>query len=52
MGGTELDHNGLIATKFLYYAGDPDNKWKVTEAGKYKLTFDLKNRTFAATFVE
>ena len=52
VGGTELDHNGLIATKFLYYAGDPDNKWKVTEAGKYKLTFDLKNRTFAATFVE
>lgn len=52
VNGTEIDHNGMVAQKFLYYAGDPDNKWKIVEAGKYRLTLDLKNRTFAASFVE
>ena len=52
VNGTEIDHNGMVKQKFLYYAGDPDNKWKIIEAGKYKLTLDLMNRTFEATFVE
>lgn len=52
VNGTEIDHNGMVAQKFLYYAGDPDNKWKIVEAGKYRLTLNLYERTFEATFVE
>ena len=28
-----------------------DKKWKVTKAGKYKLTLDLKNKKFKAEYI-
>ena len=39
---TELSKSGLSEATFVMYAGDPDNKWKVKEAGKYRITFHLK----------
>ena len=33
------------------HAGDPDNKWKVTEDGKYKLSFDMRNWTFSTQYL-
>ena len=33
------------------HAGDPDNKWNVTEAGKYRLTFDLRNWTMSTAYL-
>ena len=31
--------------------GNPDNKWKVEDAGTYKLVFDLRNWTVSATYI-
>lgn len=33
------------------HAGNPDSKWKVTEAGIYSLTFDLRNWTMSASYI-
>ena len=33
------------------HAGDPDNKWKVAEEGKYKLSFDMRNWTFSTEYL-
>lgn len=33
------------------WAGAPDNKWRVAEAGKYRLTFDLRNWTISTTYL-
>ena len=46
--GCEISGSGVQETTFIMYAGDPDNKWRVTEAGNYRLTFDLRNWTIAA----
>ncbi|MBS7410842.1 MAG: DUF5116 domain-containing protein, partial [Muribaculaceae bacterium] len=44
---TAISSAGVASPDFLFYAGDPDNKWKVTEAGTYHITFNLKNYTIA-----
>lgn len=36
---------------FAMWAGDPDNKWKVTDAGKYRLTFDMRNWTMSTEYL-
>ena len=41
----EVDANGVAANDFVVSAGDPDNQWKVTEAGTYKITLNLNNKT-------
>lgn len=41
----EVNANGVAANDFVVSAGDPDNQWKVTEAGTYKITLNLKNKT-------
>ena len=48
---TSISSAGVAAPGFDFYAGDPDNKWKVTEAGKYLITFDLQKRTITAKFI-
>lgn len=40
-----------LDTSFQYHAGDPDEKWVVTDAGDYRLTFDLSARTFKAEYL-
>lgn len=49
--GAEISKSSISNQTFVMYAGDPDNKWKVTEAGKYKLTFDLRNWSMSSEFV-
>ena len=47
VANTEISSAGVAASDFVFYAGDPDNKWKVTEAGTYRITFNLKDYTIA-----
>lgn len=49
--GEQINKNGLDNVSFKMHAGDPDDKWKVTEAGIYNLRFDLRNWTMSATYV-
>ena len=51
MDGVEINRDGVADSEFTKSTG-PDNKWKVTVAGKYKLTFDLQNWTIAAQLLE
>ena len=47
---TEVNKQG-VANDALAYGTEKsygDKKWKVTKAGKYKLTLDLKNKKFKA----
>ena len=47
--GTEINGAGLDASKFVYNTDGSDPKWKVTEAGKYRIVFNLKNWTITVT---
>ncbi len=49
--GEEIGRTDISDAPFQMYAGDPDNKWYVTEAGTYKLTFDLRNWTMSSLFL-
>ncbi len=51
VGGTEIGRTAIDKQKFDMHAGDPDNKWNVTEAGKYRLTFDLRNWTMSTAYL-
>lgn len=39
------NHPSLNATTMQLSAGDPDHKWEVTKAGRYKITLNLRNLT-------
>ena len=50
---TEVNDQG-VANDALAYGTEKsygDKKWKVTKAGKYKLTLDLKNKKFKAEYL-
>jgi len=47
----EINKNGLSDVTFTMHAGDPDDKWKVTEAGVYNLRFDLRNWKMSVAYV-
>lgn len=50
--GEEISSTANIENQtFTMHAGDPDRKWKVTEAGRYRLHFDLRNWTMSATYM-
>lgn len=49
--GTEIGKSPIDAQTFAMHAGNPDSKWKVTEAGIYSLTFDLRNWTMSASYI-
>jgi len=49
--GEEINKSGLTDVAFTMHAGDPDDKWKVSEAGIYNLRFDLRNRRMSAVYV-
>ena len=44
----KISRSGVEKPDFVYTTA-PDDKWKVTAAGKYRLVFDLKNWTITAT---
>lgn len=47
--GVTITTTGVSAPEFVFVA-NPDNKWKVTDAGMYHLTFDLQSYTFKAEY--
>jgi len=49
--GDAIGRDGVSETAFDMHAGDPDNKWVITDAGIYNLRFDLRNHTMRADFV-
>ena len=49
--GTEIGTAPIDNATFAMHAGDPDNKWKVTEAGVYRLTFNLRNWTMSSAYI-
>lgn len=49
--GCEISKGGVHAESFQLYAGGEDLKWKVTDAGRYNLTFDLRNWTMTAAWL-
>ena len=51
IAGEEINKTNITNKTFDMHAGDPDNKWKVTEDGKYKLSFDMRNWTFSTQYL-
>ena len=51
VAGDEITKDGIREAEFDMYAGDPDKKWKVVDAGIYSLCFDLRNWTMSASYV-
>lgn len=49
--GTEINATDITTAKFDMHAGDPDNKWRVTQAGEYHLEFDLRHWTMSTHLV-
>ena len=49
--GEEIGKSEITDVRFDMHAGDPDNKWKVTEPGVYSLTFNLRNWTMSSTYL-
>ncbi len=45
----EVSKSGVAASDFVYTT-NPDDQWKVVDAGRYLLTFDLEHRTVKAEF--
>lgn len=46
-GGCKISLSGVENAEFTFTA-NPDDKWQVTEAGQYRLTFDLEHWTIKA----
>lgn len=49
--GQEIGRDGLDKETFQMYSGGDDLKWKVTEMGKYRLLFDLRNWTISTIYL-
>lgn len=49
--GEKIGKDGVPESKFQMHAGDPDEKWKITDAGKYSLRFNLRNWTMSANYM-
>lgn len=47
----EISKTNITNKTFDMHAGDPDYKWNVTDEGKYKLSFDLRNWTFSTEYL-
>ncbi|MDE6494903.1 MAG: SusF/SusE family outer membrane protein [Duncaniella sp.] len=50
--GDEIGKAEISKAEFQMHSGDPDEKWKVTEAGVYHLTFDLRNWTMSSSWLK
>ena len=51
VNGTAISKSNISNAKFAMHAGDPDDKWRVADAGKYRLTFDLRHWTMSTEFL-
>lgn len=52
VNGEEINSNDIREAPFQMHAGNPDEKWFVSEAGTYLLTFDLRNWTMSTSFLK
>lgn len=50
--GREVGTTAILAEEFQMYQGDPDLKWRVTTAGRYRIVFDLRNWTMSSTYLQ
>lgn len=48
---SEINDINQYDVPFQMHAGDPDEKWRVTESGTYQLKFDLRNWTMSTTYL-
>ena len=46
--GCVIDANGVASPEFVYDKDPSDPKWKITSAGRYRITFNLKKWTIEA----
>ncbi len=51
VAGTEISKTDISNAKFGMHAGDPDDKWRIADAGKYRLMFDLRHWTMSTTYL-
>jgi len=51
VAGLEVNSSGISEATFIMHAGDPDEKWLVTEAGVYNVAFNLKTWTYTITWI-
>ncbi len=51
VAGAEISKTNITSEKFAMHAGDPDDKWSVADAGKYRLCFDLRNWTMSTEYL-
>lgn len=49
--GTEIGKEPIVNAPFQMHAGDPDEKWRIAVAGKYLLTFDMRNWCMSSSFL-
>lgn len=42
-----INRTNINSEPFQMHAGDPDEKWRVTEEGNYRLIYDLRNWTLS-----
>lgn len=46
-----IDSNNISDETFQMHSGDPDEKWRVTQEGNYKLIFNLRNWTLSTIYL-
>lgn len=51
VGGTEITKSNISNAKFAMHAGDPDDKWRISNAGKFRLTFDLRHWSMSTEYL-
>lgn len=49
--GCEIGESGVAVPEFEMWAGDPDNKWHIAKAGRYRITFNLQKWTIEASYL-
>lgn len=49
-GNAEIGKASITDTEFAF-SYEPDDKWKVTESGMYRLTFNLRNWTMSCMYI-
>ncbi len=51
VAGQKISKTNLVDEPFTMYI-TPDDKWNVTDAGEYRLTFDLRHWTFSTEYLK
>ena len=49
--GIRIGKSAITDAVFDMHAGNPDNKWRISDAGVYHLTFNLRNWTMSTSYL-